>query len=124
MIDLNLFKTIGYAILQLPELLASMYSTTRKIFLRYSSLSPHSSSSQIRQKIINSGKQIEKSLGEYENKKFSVNTAQLMEESRFAGENELEKHDQSIMDRVKRHDLQFEKMDQKLENILSLLNST
>ena len=101
-------KTIGYAIIQLPEIMGSIYTTIRKIFLRKLSVaSSHSPTSPSPQKIIDSGKQDERRLGEHENKNFGVNSVQLMEESHAVGNNQVEKQIQSIVDRIEQHDLQF-----------------
>ena len=62
-------------------------------------------------------------MGEHKDKKLGVNTAQLMKESRFPSENQLEEQVESLVDRIEQHDLQFELMDKKLVNIGSLINS-
>ena len=106
--------------------MVSMYASMRKIIVRNSSISPNSATyySPNRQRICNSAKQEERSLGEQKNRQLGVDTIQLMKESRFARKNELEQKVQSVVDKIEKHDLQFEKINQKLENILSLINST
>ena len=103
-----------------------MYASMRKIVARNSPVSSNSATyySPNRQRICNSDKQEERSLGEQKNKKFDVDIIQLMQESRFARKNELEQQVHSIADKIEKHDLQFEKINQKLENILSLIDST
>ena len=103
-----------------------MYASMRKIIVRNSSISPNSATyySPNRQRICNSAKQEERCLGEQQHKQLNVDTIQLMQESRFARKNELEQQVQSIVDKIEKHDLRFEKINQKLESILSLINST
>ena len=103
-----------------------MYASMRKIVARNSPVSSNSATyySPNRQRICNSAKQEERSLGEQKHKQLGVDTVQLMKESRFARKNDLEQQIQSIVEKIEKHDLQFEKINQKLENILSLINST